>query len=224
MKIKELKIYTSNLNKQVDFYKQALGLEILEKSSSSASFKIGNSIFKLTVSEDFLPYHFAINIPCNQENEALNWLKSRVDILKDGDIEVQDFDFWNAKAIYFYDADQNIVEFIARKTLPNQSDREFNSNSLIEISEIGVPVNDIETTFNELQTIVPIKQYDGGFERFCAIGDETGLFICINKNIKDWFPTDDKAHSSEFELLFEENGTSYELEFKSGKITSLNQD
>lgn len=221
MKINELKIYTSNLTKQIDFYTQTLELKIIRQSASSVSFQIGNSTFTLTESEDFLPYHFAINIPSNQEEEALEWLKSRVDILKDGDIEIQDFNFWNAKAIYFYDADKNIVEFIARKTLSNESNKGFTTASLLEISEIGVPVNDIETAFNDLQTIVPIKQYDGGIERFCAIGDETGLFICINKNIKNWFPTDDKANSSEFGLLFEENGEIYQLEFKSGRILQL---
>ena len=221
MKIKELKIYTQNLLDQIDFYSNQIGLDLIETSETEAQFMVGKSILKIVKSEKFKPYHFAINIPNNKENEALKWLKERVKILKDGKTEIQDFDFWNAKAIYFYDIDQNIVEFIARKNMKNESKEEFSVNSLLEISEIGMPVNDIETTFSTLKKIANIEIFDGGFERFCAIGDENGLFICINKKIKDWFPTGDKAHSSEFEIKINENGCEYELEFINEEIKAV---
>ena len=218
MNIKELQIFTANLTEQIKFYTQNIGLELIEQSDVKAKFRIGNTSLTLTQHKGAQPYHFAINIPSNQEEEALIWLKSRVDILKDGQHEIQDFDFWNAKAIYFYDKDQNIVEFIARKNLNNKSEDQFSSTSLLEISEIGVPVNDIETTYNSLKKIVTLPIFDGGFERFCAIGDENGLFICINKRERLWFPTNDKAYSSEFEILLTENNNDYKLEFKDGEL------
>lgn len=218
MQIKELKIYTQHFSEQVVFYSNTIGLNLMEKSENQAVFGIGESKLKIVRSDKFKPYHFAINIPCNKETEALKWLKERVEILKDGIHEIQDFVSWNAKAIYFYDKDNNIVEFIARKNLKNTTDEEFDVNSLLEISEIGIPVDDIETTFTTLHTIANLQKYDGGFERFCAIGDENGLFICINKKLKDWFPTGDKAHSSEFEIKFRENGREYELAFVNGEI------
>lgn len=221
MKIKELEIYTQNLLEQIDFYSNKIGLNLIKTSETEAQFMVGRSILKIVKSEKFKPYHFAINIPCNKENEALKWLKERVEILKDGKTEIQDFDFWNAKAIYFYDIDKNIVEFIARKNMKNESTEEFNVNSLLEISEIGIPVNNIETTFYALNKITNVEKFDGGFERFCAIGDENGLFICINKQAKDWFPTGDKAHSSEFKIKMEENGSEYELEFANEKIKAV---
>ena len=58
-----------------------------------------------------------------------------------------------------------------------------------------------------------IEVYDGNFERFCAIGDEHGLFIVINKAVKDWFPTNDKAFSSEFEMEMVQNQKSFRIEF-----------
>jgi catechol-2,3-dioxygenase len=213
MKINELKIFTKNLIEQIDFYSNQIGLKLIKTSETEAQFMVGKSILRIIKSEKFKPYHFAINIPSNKENEALKWLKERVKILEHGKTEIQDFDFWNAKAIYFYDIDQNIVEFIARKNMKNESNDEFSVNSLLEISEIGMPVNDIEKTYSALKQITNIEIFDGGFERFCAIGDENGLFICINKKIKDWFPTGDKAHSSEFEIKINENGREYELEF-----------
>ncbi|UCD61428.1 MAG: VOC family protein [Flavobacteriaceae bacterium] len=214
MKIKELKIYTPNLPKQTDFYVDKIGLDLIEKTEFEARLQIGKSILVLIENDKFQPYHFAINIPSNKEEEALKWLKSRVTILKDGKNEIQDFDFWNAKAIYFYDMDNNIVELIARKNLKNESKELFSSKSFLEISEIGTPANDIEKTYKTLKSYVDIPIFDGGFERFCAIGDEVGLFICINKNIKDWFPTNDRAYSSYFEIEFEENGRDHKMEFK----------
>lgn len=221
MKIKELKIYTQNLSKQTDFYSDKIGLNLIEKSDNQAVFQVGKSKLKIVKSDRFKPYHFAINIPCNKEIETLKWLKSRVEILKDGMNEIQNFDSWNAKAIYFYDMDNNIVEFIARKNLKNESSEDFDVNSLLEISEVGVPVKDIKTAVSSLEKISNIEIYDGGFERFCAVGDENGLFIFINKEVKDWFPTGDKANSSEFEIKFSQNGLIYELEFKNEEIKAV---
>lgn len=218
MNFHELKIHTQNISSQIDFYSKTIGLTLIEKSMSHAIFEIGASKLRIIQSSKFQPYHFAINIPCNKEYEALAWLKTRVEILKDKGNEIQDFDFWDAKAVYFYDADKNIVELIARKNLNNESDQDFSVDSLLEISEIGMPVNDIESAYKALNKVTNIEIFDGGFERFCAIGDESGLIICINKNMKGWFPTGDKAESSVFTLTFEENGNKYELHFKNEVI------
>ena len=223
MKIKELKIYTQDLSKQTDFYANKIGLKIFSQTEFEVCFKVGKSLLNFVENDNFHPYHFAINIPSNQVVEALDWLKSRVTILKDGTNEIQDFDFdlWNAKAIYFYDPDKNIVEFIGRKNLGNATDQDFSANSLMEISEIGIPVNHIESTYTTLKEISDMEVFDGGFDRFCAIGDETGLFICINKNIKDWYPTGDKAYSSEFEIRVEEKDQEFDLEFIDGIIKRM---
>ena len=220
MKIKALKIFSSNFEEQVEFYTKRIGLKLLEQKAGEAMLAIGQSTLTLIKANQSKPYHFAINIPSNQEVEALDWLKQRVEILKDGKNEIQDFDFWNAKAIYFYDKDKNIVEFIARKNLKTESDEAFSSASLLEISEIGLPVSIVEATYQSIQTIANVPIFSGGFERFCAIGDEHGLFICIDKKVKDWYPTGEKAYPADFELSFIQAGVAYALEFKDGKLLS----
>lgn len=219
MKIHSLKLNSSDLAGQTQFYSEVIGLELTQKSDSQATFRIGKSKLVLAQSDGFRPYHFAFNIPANREKEALKWLRDRVEILDFEGREIQDFDSWNAKAIYFYDTDRNIVEFIARKNLPNQSDDTFGSRSLLEISEIGMPVNDIEKAYDAINEIAQLKVYDGDFQRFCAIGDETGLFICIDKEKKTWFPTGEHAFSSDFEIEFSESGQLLKAEFKNGEIT-----
>ena len=66
-----------------------------------------------------------------------------------------------------------------------------------------------------------IEIYDGGFGNFCAIGDEIGLFICVNKDRKAWYPTQDRALPSEFELKLLEEDRPHEIAFKNGKMEIL---
>lgn len=223
MEIIELQICTADLSKQIEFYSNIIGLDLLEHTGSEAKFQVGNSILIFKQSNNFTPYHFAFNIPSNQGDEALSYLKARkIKILKHNDQELQAMNDWQAEGIYFYDPDKNIVEFIARKTLKNESQETFSSKSLLEISEIGMPVSEIESTYSTLQGIVKPPIYDGNFERFCAIGDELGMFICINKEIKDWFPTGDKAYSSPFNIVLKVDENIFNLEFKNGMIDKSN--
>lgn len=221
MRIQELTLYTSQLQKQKQFYQEVLELQLIHQSLTSVSFKLGRSLLHLEYKPGATPYHYAINIPANQEEAALQWLKSRVDILKDENYEIQDFNDWNARAIYFYDEDQNIVEFIARKTLNNGSEKNFDSSALLEISEIGIPSENIKNIYSQITDHIPLEIYDGGFDRFCALGDEHGLFICINKNVKDWFPTNDKAHSSEFHIRLVHQDIEVAFQFVNGYIIRI---
>ena len=222
MQIIEIQIKSPNLPRQQVFYENILGLKSIEKKTNEVTYAIGNTKLCIKQSTNFYPYHFAINIPCNQTDEALHWLKDRLDVLKCGAHDIQDFNTWNARAMYFYDADHNIVEFIARKNLKNESDKEFSEKSFLQISEIGVPVSVIKNIFDPLYQDYHLELYDGNLERFCAIGDEYGMFICLNKELKKWFPTGDMAYSSDFKIKFKNNGLLHQLDFSEGKIKVSN--
>lgn len=219
MKINELKVFTGQIIEQRQFYTELLGFREIDFSGSELSYRVGDSILKFSERKSVTPYHFAFNIYSNQENEALDWLKERVPILPDGKNEIQDFASWNSKAIYFYDREKNIVEFIARKNLSIEKEGKFNRDSLIEISEIGLPVNKIEYIFNRLNSRTGVEIYSGTFEEFCAIGDEQGLFICVNKNTKLWFPVFDKAYASDFSALITNQNKQYKVDFQNGILT-----
>ncbi len=221
MNIQQLTIYSSQLHDQIEFYTSILGLKSISQSEKKASFQIGSSVLNIVSREQSTPYHFAINIPSNKEKEALSWLKQRVNILKDDDIELHDFDFWNAKAMYFYDADQNIVELIARKNLENGTEQPFEESHLLSISEIGLVSQNIEEKVKRLQALYNLPSFSGNYERMMAIGDDNGLFICINRNNKTWFPTGDKAFISDFMLTFSNNKKEYAMNYENGKIIDL---
>jgi hypothetical protein len=210
---KRLTLNTSALHEITDFYQNTLGISVSEKKEQCITFTMGHTKLEFTSSGNFTPYHFAINIPSNKAPGALNWLRERVDILTDGDHELIDFESWNAESIYFYDPDHNIVELIARKNLGIIVEKKFSEKHLLGISEIGMPVENIEPIYRQLNDIKSIDIYDGNFEDFCAIGDEHGLFIVVNKHRKRWFPTGDKTHSSPFRIEGDFN-----FEFKDGRI------
>lgn len=213
MLIKELTIYTKGFREQRTFYSDMLGLPIIDESVRGVSFKIGQSILRFEEKSNTRPYHFAIHIPSNMIDQALEWLKTKVEILTFEKNEVQDFAAWNGQAVYFYDPDKNIVELIARKNLNNSKIAPFDRDALLEISEIGLPTDDIAKEFANLNELMGINIFDGNFESFCVIGDEHGLFICVNKEKRNWFPTHDRAYSSDFKIRVVENSTEYELHY-----------
>jgi hypothetical protein len=220
MKIKKLDLFTSNLAKQKEFYSLTLGFPILIEKEDFVSFKIGDSILSFESKEKHTPYHFALNIPSILEKQALEWLTGRVEIIRDGQNEIQYFDFWDAYAMYFYDADNNIVELIARRGLKAKSDHPFSMDSIINISEIGVPTNDIKQVYEVLNKEADINIFSGSLERFCAAGDEEGIFIIINRLIKkEWYPTQDEPFISDFKIEFSQNNKDYQFEYNSGKLS-----
>jgi catechol-2,3-dioxygenase len=218
MKIKELILLTSKLEKIKFFYSNILKLKISKESKDFIEFIIGNTLLRFEVSQKHTPYHFAINIPSNRIEEAHNWQTEKTDLISYEQNEIITFESWNARSIFFYDPENNIVEFIARKNLNNQTKDNFSENSLIGISEIGTPVVNIEDTYNLINNKLGLSIYDGNFERFCAVGDEEGLFILIDKNNKKWFPSMDDAFFSPYKIQVGNRNTSAQLSYKDGQL------
>lgn len=82
-----------------------------------------------------------------------NYLKSRgIKLATDGKTEYTDSPSWNAKSVYFYDADENILEFIARYNLKeNTTDKEFCAQKhILNVSEIGIAVSDTQKLVDEI--------------------------------------------------------------------------
>ncbi|MEM7103899.1 MAG: VOC family protein [Bacteroidota bacterium] len=215
MQIKELTLFSKNLDLQVEFYRDIIGFSSIENTGVSAKIAIGTTILQFVQNDEMTPYHFAFDIPSNKLYEAYAWLKERVSILGFEGKEIIDFPAWNAHAIYFYDPDQNIGELIARHNRGIYKNQLFDPSHIVGISEIGIPVNDIESVHNFFHKLFDIQIYSGDYSRFCALGDEEGLFIVIDKKTKpDWFPTGDTALCSEFMAKIEYEGKVFEIGFK----------
>jgi catechol-2,3-dioxygenase len=216
LRIDEITLFTNTVQNQKHFYNNVLGFELVTDAIDKVSIKVGKSVLTFAYSQEFKPSHFAFNIPSNTITRACNWLENRVEILTYNNKPIVDFSSWNAKAIYFYDANKNIVEFIARRNLNINSSHPFSSTEVLSISEIGIATTNIEKMYNAINNMSGIPIFDGDFSSFCAVGNDEGLFILINKNEKKWFPTNDVAYTSDVIVKGD-----YNFAFKNGKIKEL---
>ncbi len=216
MRIKEIILFTNNIEKQKQFYQNVLDLELVYNSEEKISFNTQESILTFEYKKETKPSHIAFNIYSNKIEEALYWLKKRVTILPDGENLISNFKKWNAQAIYFYDADNNIIEFIARKNLGLVTTSFFSSKSIFSISEIAIATTNIKTVYNDINSMKTIPVFDGDLSRFCALGDDKGLFILIDKSVKKWHPTQEEAYISDFIIKGD-----YNFGFINGEIKEL---
>ena len=216
MKIKEVILFTNNIQKQKQFYKTVLEFEQIEDSSDKISFNAGKSILTFQYKEIVKPSHLAFNIPSNAIYDALIWLRKRTEVLDCEGEKIADFSNWKAKAIYFYDADNNIMEFIARERIDIESDFAFTPRTILSISEMAIATDEIEAIYNTINNLKSIPIFDGDFTRFCALGNDEGLFILIDKNKKKWYPTMEDAFTSDFIIKGD-----YNFAFTNGKIKEL---
>jgi len=216
MRIDEVILYTTSINEQRHFYSSILELDLLIDLPNQVSFRIGNSALTFQYRKHVKPSHLAFNIPSNKIQEALSWLQSRLEVIDFEGKLISDFSNWNAEAIYFYDGDKNILEFIGRKNLNVDSIDNFSSKSIISISEMAIATDNIQSVYNTINAFKGIEIFDGNFERFCALGNDEGLFIVINKNKKKWYPTMDKAYTSDFVIRGD-----YNFSFENGIIKEL---
>src|SRR5690606_41871597 len=116
MKIKELRLLCADLEAMRRFYADTLGLQVIAAAPGSCSFAVGGSVLTFCEEKDTAAfYHFAMNIVPQQVTTAYQWTMARLPLLKAKEgTTLVDFPNWNAKAFYFLDPQQNIVECIAR--------------------------------------------------------------------------------------------------------------
>ncbi|MCC9020217.1 VOC family protein [Flavobacterium lipolyticum] len=216
MKLKHLQIQTNNIQETATFYQDVLHLSILEKKSNSVTIQVGESVLQFIENLQFNSiYHFAFNIPQNKLQEAIQWVTNKVDLIVIEDATViANFENWNANAVYFYDNNGNILEFIVRYDLNNAQTEPFSSLSILNISEIGIVNENPLVLANQLITQHGLEFFskNDNSELFAAVGDDQGLLIMVRPN-RNWYPTQIPSTSNTTEIYIENKGTQIELKF-----------
>ena len=190
MDITRLEVLTQDLQAQRDFYADVLDLPV-NLTSSTLEVKVGKSdlVFRQAWSDFDGAYHFAFNIPANQYDTAKKWIASRTSLLQDNNGK-EDFELatWNSSSLYFLDAAGNVLEFIARRNLYNAGHEDFSSEQILNISEIGLPAEDVMGLANELCTRLGLSVFkQEPNESFTPVGDDNGLLILPRKD-RIWMP------------------------------------
>jgi catechol 2,3-dioxygenase-like lactoylglutathione lyase family enzyme len=190
MNISYLELSAKDLPAQRDFYANVLELPVT-LDSAILEVKAGKTVLHFTQapSEFNGAYHFAFNIPENQYQAAKQWITSRVPLLQDKNGQ-EDFksESWTSTSLYFLDAAGNVLEFIARHNLQNAAAGDFNSSQILNVSEIGLPSEDVVALVNEIGTRLglPVFKQEPN-ESFTPIGDDNGLLILPAKD-RIWMP------------------------------------
>ena len=216
MKLAHIQIQSSDIQQTATFYKDILDLPIIEKTKESVSIQAGDSVLEFVENPEFKSiYHFAFNIPENKLDEAIDWCKSKVDLIFIEDQKViTNFENWNANAVYFYDNNGNLLEFIARHDLDNAQTEAFSSKAILNISEIGI-VNENPLALGEQlieQHGLEFFSKNANSELFAAVGDDEGLLIMVKPD-RNWYPTQTPSESNKTAVRIENKGSKIELNF-----------
>ncbi|WHY74009.1 VOC family protein [Fictibacillus enclensis] len=211
MKIKEVILRTHCLEEQHYFYHEVLGFPLL-KSSLPGSIRIsaGASVLTFLEGEEESYYHFAFTVPDNRFSQAKKWASAHVPL---NEIENKDeiyFANWDAHACYFYDPAGNIVELIARHTLKNAIEHPFTSRDIVNISEIGMPVDNVKQAADQLRKELQLNIYHNHSSSFAPLGDADGLLILSDKK-RNWLGSGKTANIYPAEIILEEGQTKTSL-------------
>jgi len=216
MKLAHIQIQSNNIQQTATFYKDILDLPIIEKTKNSVSIQAGNSVLEFLENPEFKSiYHFAFNIPENKLDEAIDWCKSKVDLIFIEDQKViTNFENWNANAVYFYDNNGNLLEFIARHDLDNAQTEAFSSKAILNISEIGIVNENPLKLGNQLieEHGLDFFSKNDNTDLFSAVGDDEGLLIIVKPN-RNWYPTQTPSESNKTAVRIENKGNKIELNF-----------
>lgn len=220
MKIKTLNLFTNVLETQKEFYSEVLGLELLDVNKAYFTVRIGETMLKFQNRQKEIPsrYHFAINIPANQIEEAKIWLEEHVFLMLDPKTADEIFTSagLNAKSIYFYDIAGNIIELIAREGLSNSSES-FSLESLKCISEIGIPSGNVKQVSELLKSKLSLEEFNKESDELFSLGDSEGAFVVIQeKNL--WYPTPFESEGHPFSCSIETANGDFNLIYNGKKL------
>jgi hypothetical protein len=190
MNIQRLELLSANLPAQRDYYTNILELPT-EFTPSGLIVKAGSTeiLFPQAPSGFDGAYHFAFNIPENQYFSAKKWISARTPLLRDKTGR-EDFhsESWHSDSLYFLDTAGNILEFIARHTLHDTVPGDFDSRGILNVSEIGLPSDNVILLAERLCRRLGVSVYkQEPNENFTPVGDEEGLFILPVKD-RIWMP------------------------------------
>ena len=214
MNITYLELSARDLKAQRDFYGDLLELPVT-LDSAILEVKAGGTMLRFTQapSEFMGAYHFAFNIPENQYQAAKQWITKRLSLLRDKTGK-EDFESrnWASASLYFLDAAGNVLEFIARHNLQNAAAGEFNSSQILNVSEIGLPSEDVIALADQLCTQLGLSVFkQEPDESFTPVGDDNGLFILPIKD-RIWMPDSGlPAKLLPVKVKGEENGREWEV-------------
>jgi len=188
--IKSVRVQTAaDLKQMEDFYRKNLGFATESITSTELSLIAGESrlrFSKVEVEGEGPLTHFAFNIPQNMIRSALDWTKSRLEVIVPGPQdcdadypkEIFHFHHWNAHSVFFWDPGFNLVELISRHDLDNSASGAFSPKHIHCISEIAFGARD-GAAHGHVKRELGLPDYPRGAPPG-SLGDQNGLLLFFN--------------------------------------------
>lgn len=195
MKFAEVRLVApaGRLHDLANFYGRELGIDVAMRGAERLSFAIGETAIDFVAGLGQPFYHFALLVPGDRFDQALEWAGARTELLPDpesGDV-LFDFDNWTAHACYFRDPADNIVELIAHRGIDETgAEGAFSPRELVGLSELGL-VGDPLVMARQLADQLGLAVWDGTVEeseRLAFTGDPARTFILAPRG-RGWLPT-----------------------------------
>lgn len=201
MRIAAIEHQVTDVAAAAEFYNLVLQLPVA-LDGCLATVTIGSSTLQLTSGPTTRAvHHLAFDIPAECFDQGKEWLSARVPLLRasDGSQEFNGPPKWDSRSLYFSGPDRTILELIARRRLHHtRVSGEFSGSHLVNISEVGVAVDDVALAARQLGCQFDLSSYGPTFEDFDPIGDESGLIILVAAG-RAWAP-DSQQHSGQLAL------------------------
>jgi catechol 2,3-dioxygenase-like lactoylglutathione lyase family enzyme len=209
MHMKNLILQTHLLNKQKTFYHSILGLPLLAETTNSFTLQAGTTRLHFQQSESDVLYHLAFAVPPDTFPQAKERVHKHVPLLattgsqraytatsplrmwnKVGEDEIF-FPVINARLFYCRDAANNILKFIVYYDLDEEATGADGANSVLHVSEVGLPVEDVQAFSTRLMEQLEIEPYPASrpvSEDFAYLGDASGQLVVVRSG-HPWLPT-----------------------------------
>lgn len=199
MQISKVKLYAHDVHKMKDFYCGTLGFTLLEEEEHFFEMAAGESVIRFECIDSSVEkqYHFAFNIPSNLFQQAKNWAQSRVGILSEEEQDEVYFKALDAYSCYFYDPEDNVVEFIARQRInPKVNTDIFSIDHVLNMGEINLTTDAILSVADCLKDygITPLKDEEIRTDALTFMGnEEDGVHLLIGPSERIWYFSTKKA-------------------------------
>ncbi len=190
MQIQELSLHTRRLAEQKAFYCGTLGFSLVAETTDTFTVQTGTTRLQFQETAHDALYHVAFTIPRTLFHEAQRWVQQRVRLLsKQGEDEIF-FANLNARSFYFCDPMGTILEYIVHYNLDDEIEGAFGAASVLHVSEIGLPVEDVPACAERLAKQFTLIPYGGSISaQFAFLGDISGQLVMVKVG-RPWLPTE----------------------------------
>ncbi|NHX34906.1 MULTISPECIES: VOC family protein [Halolamina] len=218
MRLRHVTLATAEPETLRQFYAERLGLPVSDTAEGFVVAIGASAVEFRPAAPDIDPtYHVAFSVPGGSIDRAADWLGARADLLADDGRARFRYDSLDATAVYAADPAGNVLELLARdgrsRPVGRNSADQFGPDSLLDIGEIGIVVDDVPAAAAALTSMFGI---DGSpAEGFAYLGGDDGAFVLAAPG-RNWFPTDRPAVPAPLTVVAE--GGEGAVSFDDGRV------